>query len=356
MINFESYNQAWIEKFKSNKNETINPPVLEKMIYALSFVEQLVRENLNFIFKGGTSLILHFDDFNRFSIDVDIITTETNTKIEQVISKICKKGLFTSFSYKERKSNTGEIPKAHYQINYNSVLNNLSSFIFLDVLFEESSYPEIISLPINSKWLNASNPMIEVKVPTIESILGDKITAFAPNTTGILYGKGKELEIIKQLHDIGYLFDSIKNIEIVKESFVRTVKQEMKYRNLGENSAIVLNDIVDTSLMIAKRDSNKTEPNKSRFEEFKSGLLSFKSYTIKQKFRIEDAIITSAKSAYLASLFLTNQTESFVIVDTNKAIESLIENTEYNFLNKLKNTNKLAFSYWYLTLSILGRI
>jgi len=41
----------------------------------------------------------------------------------------------------------------------------------------------------------------------MEDLLGDKLTAFAPNSTGIPYYKGEDsmsMGIIKQLYDIGY--------------------------------------------------------------------------------------------------------------------------------------------------------
>ncbi|MBK7097825.1 MAG: hypothetical protein IPH58_05105 [Sphingobacteriales bacterium] len=46
--------------------------------------------------------------------------------------------------------------------------------------------------------------------------MGDKLTAFAPNTTGIPYFKKDDsmsMEIIKQLYDIGNLFDAVTDIE-----------------------------------------------------------------------------------------------------------------------------------------------
>lgn len=46
-----------------------------------------------------------------------------------------------------------------------------------------------------------------VTMPSVDCILGDKLTAFAPHTTGIPYNIDKELEIIKQMYDISCLFD-----------------------------------------------------------------------------------------------------------------------------------------------------
>lgn len=57
MINILSFDKEWIQQFKSDKKYSINPAVLEKMIHALYLAEQLQIEGLDFIFKGGTSLI-----------------------------------------------------------------------------------------------------------------------------------------------------------------------------------------------------------------------------------------------------------------------------------------------------------
>ena len=47
-----------------------------------------MNEGLNFIFKGGTSLVLLLDEIKRFSVDVDIITEEDKEMVETVINKI----------------------------------------------------------------------------------------------------------------------------------------------------------------------------------------------------------------------------------------------------------------------------
>jgi hypothetical protein len=64
-----------------------------------------------------------------------------------------------------------------------------------------------------------------VTVPTVDAIIGDKLTAFAPNTIGIPYFRGKDnqsfsMEIIKQLFDLGKLFEEIGDVEVVRRSFM----------------------------------------------------------------------------------------------------------------------------------------
>ena len=68
------------------ENPSADLQLLEKTIGALYLLESLVNEGLEFIFKGGTSLVLLLNDLKRFSVDVDIITRRKQRK-----SRICFK-------------------------------------------------------------------------------------------------------------------------------------------------------------------------------------------------------------------------------------------------------------------------
>ena len=90
----------------------------------------------------------------------------------------------------ERISRT-DVPKQHakfyYEVNYPG--KGGQDKILLDVLFEETHYSQIVSLPIQSPLLITDEPLVTVSLPSYEDLLGDKLTAFAPNTTGIPYVK-----------------------------------------------------------------------------------------------------------------------------------------------------------------------
>jgi len=59
MILAESFKKEWIYSHRVKAGfEKINPVIAEKMIYALALVEGLAGTKLDFVFKGGTSLIL----------------------------------------------------------------------------------------------------------------------------------------------------------------------------------------------------------------------------------------------------------------------------------------------------------
>lgn len=205
--------REWISSFRGQRDHrAIQLNILEKMIYALHLLEQLVAHDLKFVFKGGTSLVLLLNEENRFSVDLDIICTVDRQKLEKTLNKIVKDSKFKSVILDERRSYKPGIPKAHYSFVFESVIDTLApGKLLLDILIKDHSYPELISVPIATKWIKA-NTAEEVKVPSIDSITGDKLTAFAPNTIGIPYYKGSDsfaMEICKQLYDLSKLFPHI---------------------------------------------------------------------------------------------------------------------------------------------------
>mgnify|MGYP003496231295 FL=1 len=85
MINVKSHQIEWISNLRSQLGRRIDPKLIEKVIYALTLLEQLHLNNLNFIFKGGTALLLATETPKRFSIDIDIITQESEDKIKEIL-------------------------------------------------------------------------------------------------------------------------------------------------------------------------------------------------------------------------------------------------------------------------------
>ncbi|MFM8717769.1 MAG: nucleotidyl transferase AbiEii/AbiGii toxin family protein [Spartobacteria bacterium] len=61
---------------------------LEKCVLALELVGRLKKAGLEFIFKGGTSLLLLTDQPRRLSIDVDILCLESQAKLEEVLDRV----------------------------------------------------------------------------------------------------------------------------------------------------------------------------------------------------------------------------------------------------------------------------
>jgi len=347
MINEKCFTKERINEFRKQKEyRKINPPVLEKMINALYLLQLLSKSEIKFTFKGGTSLILLLNKARRFSVDIDILTLESREVIEKALTSIVDDSHFSSWELDKKRSYNSGVPKAHYELFYDSELQKGPGYIILDILFEESIYPKTQESEIKSEWIE-STEVITVTTPTIESILGDKLTAFAPTTTGIMYGKGKGQEIIKQLFDVSCLYDEVENITDVFDSFHTTVQKELMYRNLEISEEKVLDDIINTSILIAKREKNKLPQEKIYFKELQQGIKQFGSFLIEGSFTIEDAIIASAKSAILANRLKKND-HSKLPVHINQDVTKLSIEGDLSFLNKLKKLkDKSAFFYWW---------
>jgi len=334
------------------------------MIYAFHLLERLQNKGLQFVFKGGTSLVLLLDKGTLFSIDIDIICQTKREELEKLLNEVIEDSRFTGYELDEHRSYKPGIPKAHYKFEFDSAVNPaVQGGILLDILLEESIYPETVECEIDTKWVEETSG-ITVTTPSIPAITGDKLSAFAPNTIGIPYFKGthdSSTEICKQLYDLGRLFDQVTDMAVIEKSFKRHAEQEIGYRKDGdkENSISiedVLNDTIETCLTIAKRKKNPTKESKENFKRLEKGIRSFGAgYLMVGHFRIEDALSASARVAHLAAKILTGDTSPVKHYDSRGVKELMIEYESLVHLNKMKKQpDKSIFYYWHLTARLLA--
>lgn len=260
----------------------------------------------------------------------------------------------------EHRSYKPGVPKAHYTFSYESSLRGAySGTVLLDVLNEDSKYPETTEKIIEANWIETDEE-VKVTVPTIDSITGDKLTAFAPSTIGIPYeksGQSTAMEICKQLYDLSKLFEQISSVEVVAESFRVFAEHEIKYRKEKLPDLTperVLHDIIDTCLVITKRERGSTE-EKEKFAQIQKGIIAFGTgYLISGNFRIDDAIQASARIAYLAAKILANDLSPITYFLGQDIKDLIIEDPDRNFQNRLKRQpDKSSFYYWYKTIELI---
>jgi hypothetical protein len=381
MIDLVSLSKEWLAEKQKKYNR--DPGIIESMIHALYLLEQLKLTGLDFIFKGGTSLVLIMDQPARFSVDIDIIVDPDLKKeeLEKFLNKILGlSAVFIRMELDERRSYKAGVPKAHYRFIYKStttapnkegqVMPNPEREILLDVLFAKNPYPVLLEKPINTEWVKLKSDPLIVKTPCVNSITGDKLTAFAPNTTGVPYyrqsvNKAGEVfnnemfkEIIKQLFDIGCLFNVIDNVNTFRKSYEETAVGEMKYRaerNIKSKEEI-LKDTISTALIIARRDKHVDEGDQKKFTDLSRGINQFGHFVYLGNFRIEQAQLAGAKAAYLAAIVMTEYSDSLMKFDETIPLKDyLITHPEYIFLNKqLKSVLKgEALFYWNETIKLL---
>lgn len=233
------------------------------------------------------------------------------------------------------------------------------------MLFEKDTYAHLEEREIKNNFLLTSDPITKIKVPSIDCILGDKLTAFAPNTTGVPFVKtiykdgiltdiNCELEIIKQLYDISNLFEYIKNSKDVYETYIRTVKEEIKYRANDKHKPInvtvedALLDTIQTAYVIAARDTND-----KNYHMLSEGCRELGTHLFSGTFNAEVARSRACKVMYIAACILKNieikKIDNFEIY--NKAD---ISQTRYPKLKDLRKFAEKEFAYAVEALRILG--
>lgn len=354
MINIESITLEWINKV-SKENRNADKILVEKVIRALLLVEGLAKQNLKFVFKGGTALMLLMNSTKRLSIDIDIIIPDSPSDFDEILSKTAVEQGFIRKEINQRNLQTDAttgpvgIPKEHYKFFYTPIHKSKADeeSILLDILFEKVNYNNVIQIPVQSSFVPYKLEPVNVNVPSLEDILADKLTAFAPNTTGIPYFKHEDsmsMEIIKQLYDIGNLFDVVHDLEIIKSTFSNFVKSELAYRNQTALTGIdVLEDIYQTSLCITLRGKDC----KGNFEQLSLGIRRVVRFIFSENYHLEKAITHASKAAYLAALIKHDVNEIEKFEDPQELKDWVIKEPMNTKLNRLKKSNPEAFFYWY---------
>lgn len=349
MISKKSLEENWIKEV--SKKHKSDPILVEKVVRALYLLEHLQQTELKFIFKGGTALMLMLPEPKRFSIDIDIIVPVKPGNIGDIFNEIIKNSDFIRYKENERTAKS-KIEKAHYKFYYKPVTNARAEeeYILLDILFEKSHYAEHTQeIPILSPFIVSDGKNISIEVPIPEAILGDKLTAYAPNTTGIPYGIDKEVEIIKQLFDIGHLFDIVENVDTISKVFDQFAKTELEYRNLTLSPGEVLDDTFETGVVIGTRGKS----GNGNFAELQRGIQNIKNFIFSETFHVERAMIPAAKAAYLTAIIKTDTQEIKRFSDPMEIADWTIEQPFETRLNKLKKSNPEAFFYWYHTAQLI---
>jgi hypothetical protein len=347
MIESKTYHPDWIHEVKSSLGKKkFDPKLIEKVIYALIFLEQLKLNELDFIFKGGTALLLATKEPKRFSIDIDIITEQTQREIEAILEKIKNDSVFTHWEDDNDRKHTPDAPIGHFKMFYTSNVDGSVEPILLDLLYTANPYPELMEIPITHDWIHTEGEIITVQMPTFDAILGDKLTAFAPKTTGILYTKNRPVEVIKQLFDVAFLMDNISDLNVVRNSYNEVVAEELQFRKLEISPIQVLEDTQEACFVLSTRDVKSKE-----FEQLQLGISNFVNFTI-SRFNIEEAITAASKVAYLAEVLKSKETKLEAFNNPMQVKDWVIENQQFNKLNKLKKSNPEAFFYWYKTISV----
>ena len=323
----------------------------QRAIYALGLVEALRKVGLDFVFKGGSSMMLLFETPKRLSTDADILVSP-DCDIDSYVKKASV--LFPFVSYEESIRKTSKtISKKHYKFHYKSPNSDKIVTILLDVLFSENNYSKTLDVLLKNNFLidDGKGPLL-VRVPTPESLLGDKLTAFAPHTTGINFfnddfSNDKRLEVIKQFYDVATLFDICHDFKEVRNTYLSVVKEEIEYRGGKYSADECLLDSFNSALSILSLGKFSSED----YPNFVEGFKRISEHIFGVRLNPNNAYLPAAKVMLLSICILKN-VDPFALDIKQK---DLIENQPYNKINRLVKIQPEAFNIAVTAIDILER-
>ena len=360
MIDKTSFSSEWITA-ACERHAVTDPKVLERVIHAFALLEMLADSGLNFVFKGGTCIMLLFPgELKRMSVDIDIICPP-GTDVTPCLERFREFG-FTSIEQQSREQPAGsDIPKGHAKLHYLMAFPQGrlydSLYVQLDVLYEECHYRQMEERAIQLDIWKSSGPDLAVRIPSVGDLMADKLTAFAPNTSGVPYiknGEDNSVNVVKQLFDVGRLFNVVgDDLGTVADVFRAICPIELSYRGMECGIQDVCDDIRNTAMSLAcqEKDDETCATLTKAVQKFKNYLFHASSYNVPM------ATADAAKAAYLATAIQhgVSSIEHFSgpagIPQAPDSFSDLLNSR----LLKLKKSNPEAYFYWVKTAAILAK-
>lgn len=336
MITRENFSGEHIRQIQ-NENRR-DPLLIERTLFAFGLLESLVKVGLPFTFKGGTSLMLLLPKPMRLSTDIDIVV-EPGTDIDDYIEKAKTIFPFKDGGEQERRKK-GNIEKRHFKFIYDSHINAPDTlYILLDVLFEDNHYQNLTQGEIKNDILLTEGENYIVTMPTIDCILGDKLTAFAPHTTGIKFGE-KNLEIMKQFFDVSTLIDEFSDFSCVQSTYRTICETEIAYREIECTPEQALLDTINAALCIGSRG----KLGENEFPFYLDGSKKVTNHIFEKGYSMEMASRQAPRVIYMATCLLTS-TPFERIVDASEYNKEALTQGDFLKLKGMKKIDPLGYGY-----------
>ena len=298
MIANKCFSKEWITR-KRGETGSVDPALLEKSIHAFALLCALSESSMPFVFKGGTSMILLLKEFHRLSIDIDIVTLMPRAEYEPLLADIGREPPFLGYEEDDR-GERGLPHRTHFKFYFNSVISKRRDYVLLDILKEKDLYPKTEVYSVKASFIELEK-VVKVRMPIIESLLGDKLTAFAPNTIGVHYSQKSSMQIIKQLFDLGELFNAAEDLVLVRKSYQAFSEAEIRYRGGKYTPEQAIEDTFHAGIKVCGLGLKGT-PRDKHAEILADGISKISSHLVNTRFRLEEAKISASRAALLAAL------------------------------------------------------
>jgi hypothetical protein len=358
-----AFTPEWIERQRQTLGRC-DPTILEKCVHALTLLGYLSESGLPFLFKGGTSLLLHLPEVRRLSRDIDIVCGSPAADVDAVLVSLGQKPPFLRHEPDDRGAR-GLPQRRHFKFFYRSALpGNAEQEVLLDIVEESHEVHAVVTRPIQTSFLRPEREVL-VRVPTVESLLGDKLTAFAPTTTGVPLRKANGSpadvqQVAKQLFDVGILFDAAQDFGQVAAVYDAVQAQESAYRPNRPGREETLDDTLRACLALTatKPAILATLPDAPLLND---GLDRMRGHLTWPAFvqGIEPRRLLAARAAVLVAHLRAGRVFDFATaryIGSSAQITALrsasLNGRPNSWIDGLKAVNPEAYHYWYLALSL----
>jgi len=354
-LNRDCFDRAWIER--ESRRHRVGNTFFEKSLYAFELLGRLAEEGLDFVFKGGTSLLLRLPNPRRLSIDVDIVCRAPSDRLVRIL-EACATDPFTGVVPDNRQHKRKLPRRRHWNFQFNSINPDScpEPYIILDVLEEDCLYPDVEDIEIRTKFF-AADHSIRVRVPTVDNLLADKLTTFAPETIGQDYDAEHPEKMIKHLFDIGELFNVAESLHTVQDVYTRIAAAEMGYREAECNRDECLDNTIATARLVTALAVNR-DLDAEKCPIIRSGIEALRGHLLGISFTINDAAIAAGKAALLATVIKHGATGTPVLdLRYNKAKLDIVRAAaplSDPAFSKLAQVSPEAFYYWHLAAQMHG--
>lgn len=341
-----------------------DPAILEKCVYALTLLGYLEESGLPFLFKGGTSLLLHLPQPRRLSRDIDIVCGRPPAEVDEVLALLSRRAPFLRYE-EDARGARGLPQRRHFKFFYRSALaGDAGSEVLLDVVEEANEVHEVVRRPIRTRFLEPEREVL-VRVPTVESLLGDKLTAFAPTTTGVTLRNPDGLpadvqQVAKQLFDVGVLFEAATDFAKVAAAYDAIQAQESGYRSNRPSREATLDDTMRACLALTatKPKILADYPDAPLLHD---GLDKMRGHLTWPEFvqGIEPRRLLAARVAVLVSHLRAGRAFDFSSGRYTQSPAQLaavkvatLNGRAHSWIDGMKSVNPEAYYYWHLSLSL----
>lgn len=294
--------------------------------------------------------MLHLPEIRRLSVDVDIVCTVPKAEFEQVLNEIVSNGPYTE--WKEDVRGANRLPKRrHYKLYFPSHrAPNKQNRVIVDVLEEPCPIRDLVERPVTTNFLELEEETT-VRLPSVNALLGDKLTAFAPHTVGVKLNERYAQQVAKQMFDVGELFLAVDDFNAVKTAYVENQAAESSFHDEKPTLEASLTDTRNTAYEFChhglKRDPNRQPEDRANLLK---GIGQMSGLLVGTRFNALEARIHASRAARLADAIIQDLSPGIenLLFDAKRDVPSLQEfrfTKEHEVLQRLRAQPE-AFYHW----------